>query len=167
MLRRWHIRGEMSVGKLVLKLLVTVLLAVIGWTDYKTMEIPDILNAALGICALISVFVSSGPSCAERLAGAVCVSVPMFLVCFVIRGAFGEGDMLLLSAMGFYLGWKSLLAGTFIGFFLGGMEAVYLLGTGKAAKGEHMAFGPALCTGLVITVFFGETLLNWYLGFFH
>lgn len=152
-----------------LKLLTAGILLIIGWTDYKTMEIPDIWNAALGICAFASLFMETGISIGERIGGAVCVSLPMYLLCVWIHGAFGEGDMLLLSVMGFYLGMRLLLLGAFLGFLLGGAEAVYLLGTRRVKPGEHarMAFAPALCAGLLTAMFFGERILSWYFGLFY
>ena len=70
--------------------------------------------------------------------------------------------------MGFYLGWRVLLPGVFLGFLLGGLEAVWLLASGRAKPGEgaHMAFGPALCLGLGISLFYGERIFFWYAGLF-
>lgn len=153
----------------ILKIFVSCLLIAIGWTDYRTMEIPDYLNIALGICALAAVFFVPEVPVFERCIGAVCISLPMFLLCRVIDGAFGGGDIFLLSVMGFYLGWRPLAAGTFIGFLIGGVQAGYLLMTGKAKKGEgaHMPFGPALCAGLMAAQFYGDEIIRWYLGFFY
>ena len=77
----------------------------------------------------------------ERLMGMVCVSVPMYTLCMVVKEAFGGGDILLLSIMGFYLGWRALLPGVFLGFLLGGLEAVWLLASGRAKPGEGGPYG--------------------------
>lgn len=136
--------------ELLLELVTAGLLAVIGWIDGRTMEIPYALSGALAICALADFFLFPGLPVGERLMGMVCVSVPMYTLCMVVKEAFGGGDILLLSIMGFYLGWRALLPGVFLGFLLGGLEAVWLLASGRAKPGEgaHMAFGPALCLGL-------------------
>lgn len=154
---------------IILRIAVSLLLAAIGWTDYKTMEIPDFLNFALGVCAFAALFIFPEIPVLERYIGAFCVSAPMYLLCLVIEDAFGEGDILLVGVMGFYLGWKALLAGTFLGFLIGGVQAVYLMKTGKAKPGEnaHMAFGPALCFGLFIAQFYGMEIFRWYQGFFY
>ena len=153
----------------VLKGIVVCLLVMIAVIDFKTMEIPDKLNLALGVCALCSIWMDVDIGLMDRLLGAVCVSLPMFLTCMVIPGAFGGGDIKLVFVMGLYLGWKSLLTGVFLGFLLGGMQALYLLLSGKvkAGKGAHMAFGPALCVGMVIAMFRGKELLGWYFGLFY
>lgn len=129
--------------ELLLELVTAGLLAVIGWIDGRTMEIPYALSGALAICALADFFLFPGLPVGERLMGMVCVSVPMYTLCMVVKEAFGGGDILLLSIMGFYLGWRALLPGVFIGFLLGGLEAVWFLASGRAKPGEgaHMAFG--------------------------
>lgn len=172
----WHFRmcravvvsGGHVLKIIILRILTSALLTAIGWTDYKTMEIPDALIWGLGLCAAIALFVCPEIPFLERCIGAVIVSVPMYLFCRVVEDAFGEGDMLLLAVMGFYLGWKSLLVGTFLGFLIGGLQAVYLLKTGKVKRGEHahMAFGPALCAGLMAAQFYSMEIFMWYLGFF-
>lgn len=92
--------------ELLLKLVTVGLLAVIGWIDGRTMEIPYALSGALAICALADFFLFPGLPVGERLMGMVCVSVPMYTLCMVVKEAFGGGDILLLSIMGFYLGWR-------------------------------------------------------------
>lgn len=107
--------------ELLLKLVTAGLLAVIGWIDGRTMEIPYALSGALAICALADFFLFPGLPVGERLMGMVCVSVPMYTLCMVVKEAFGGGDILLISIMGFYLGWRALLPGVFLGFLLGGL----------------------------------------------
>lgn len=122
--------------ELLLKLVTVGLLAVIGWIDGRTMEIPYALSGALAICALADFFLFPGLPVGERLMGMVCVSVPMYTLCMVVKEAFGGGDILLLSIMGFYLGWRALLPGVFLGFLLGGLEAVWLLASGRQSLGR-------------------------------
>lgn len=173
----WHYKnaapllymGDWPVKIIILRIVTSLLLAAIGWTDYKTMEIPDFLNFALGICAFAALFIAPEMPILERYIGAFCISAPMYLLCLVIEDAFGEGDIILVSVMGFYLGWRALLAGVFLGFLVGGIQAVYLLGSKRAAPGSHahMAFGPALCFGLFIAQFYGMDIFRWYQDFFY
>lgn len=155
--------------ELLLKLVTVGLLAVIGWIDGRTMEIPYALSGALAICALADFFLFPGLPVGERLMGMVCVSVPMYTLCMVVKEAFGGGDILLISIMGFYLGWRALLPGVFLGFLLGGLEAWYGFWRRDGrmpGEGAHMAFGPALCLGLGISLFYGERIFFWYAGLF-
>ena len=74
--------------ELLLELVTAGLLAVIGWIDGRTMEIPYALSGALAICALADFFLFPGLPVGERLMGMVCVSVPMYTLCMVVKEAF-------------------------------------------------------------------------------
>ena len=82
-----------------------------------------------------------------HIIGALCVSVPMFLLCLVIDGAFGGGDIKLMAAAGLFLGWQNTLLAMFFGIVFGGIYGIYLLAAKKAGKKDHFAFGPFLCVG--------------------
>ena len=155
--------------KAILDFVVIVLLIKIAWTDYKTMEIPDKWNVMLGMCGVAAFVVPQELSVLERIMGACCVSVPMYLLTVWIPGAFGGGDIKLTFVMGLYLGWKTVLFGTFIAILFGGMQALGLLVTGKVKMGEgvHMAFGPALCLGFILAHWWGDRMLSWYFGLFY
>jgi len=34
----------------------------------------------------------------------------------------------------------------------------------KKGKKEHIAFGPFLCAGMVVALFFGTQIITWYLN---
>ena len=68
-------------------------------------------------------------------------------------------------ALGAYLGWQQTLLTAFFAILSGGFYAMYLLKRGKAGRKDHFAFGPFLCVGAGLAVFFGNSILNWYLSF--
>ena len=144
------------------------LLFLIARVDADTMEIPDWLTIMTAAGALSSVWVFPDISLAERTAGLLCLSLPMSLICFLVPDAFGGGDIKLAAVMGAYLGWKACLAGTFAAVVAGGMQAVFLLASGRAkpGTGAHMPFGPALCAGMFLASLAGERMFEWYAGFF-
>lgn len=75
----------------------------------------------------------------------------------------GHGDFKLFAAFGAWFGWKFLplillfssITGTLFGF-------VYLY-LRQQSKDTPIAFGPFLCTSGLITLFWGDQLLEWYL----
>ena len=95
------------------------------------------------------------------------VALPMLLLSLFIPGAFGGGDIKLMAVCGFLLGWQLTLIAFFIALLLGGGIAIYLLLSGKRNRGEHMVFGPALCIGVALSLYFGKEILDYYLGFFY
>jgi len=154
---------------MVIQVLASILLFVIAMVDWKTMEIPDELNGMLGILSGISLWFMPEVSIPDRIIGAICVSVPMYLLCVLIPDAFGGGDIKLVFVMGFFLGWKKVLAGMFLAIMIGGMQALYLLirKNVKAGENAHMAFGPALCVGMIISMFWGDRLIFGYFNWFY
>lgn len=140
------------------------ILSVIAWIDQDTMEIlPSTLVVVL-IIGIISIFTMPEVSILSRVIGAFCVSVPLFLICMVIEGAFGGGDIKLMFVVGIVLGWKLTLVSVLIGFVTGGVAAVILLSSKKKGRKDHFPFGPYLCIGAVVALFYGEQLIQWYLG---
>lgn len=152
----------------VMVFLLLCLLAVVTFIDADTMEIPNSLSIWIAVLGLIS-FVF-GPTAAlpwyDHLIGAVCVSIPMFILAFVILGSFGLGDVKLMAAAGLFLGWQLTLVATFLGILFGGAYGIYLLATRKKGRKEHFAFGPALCAGIALSIFVGHPIITWYSGFF-
>ena len=72
--------------------------------------------------------------------------------------------MKLMAALGVYLGWQQTLVATFFGVVSAAVYALCLLGRGKAGRKDRFAFGPFLCAGAGLAMFFGENLLGWYLS---
>ena len=147
-----------------LALAVCGILLSVSLIDAETQTIPDRLNLALAVCGAVSVLLSPA-DWLPHIIGALCVSVPMFLLCLVIDGAFGGGDIKLMAAAGLFLGWQHTLLAMFFGIVFGGMYGIYLLAAKKAGKKDHFAFGPFLCAGIVIAMLFGGPVLEWYCAF--
>jgi len=144
---------------------VSMILIAVSVIDYNTSEIPDSLIIALIPFAIAAFWLLPDISPLSHAIGLVTISVPMLLLTLLIPGAFGGGDIKLMFVCGFLLGWQLTLLAFFIALMLGGSVALYLLLTKKRQKGQHMVFGPALCTGIVASLFFGNYILDWYIGF--
>lgn len=148
--------------------LLLCLLVVVTFIDADTMEIPNSLSIWIAVLGLLSF--AFGPTASlpwyDHLIGAVCISVPMFLLAFFVIGSFGLGDVKLMAAAGLFLGWQLVVLATFIGILIGGAYGIYVLATKKLGRKEHFAFGPALCIGIALSIFLGDPILSWYSGFF-
>ena len=131
-------------------LCLAVILIRIAWTDIRTMMIPD------------RVFTEPEIPFTARLIGIFCTALPMYLANLFVDGAFGGGDIRLLAAAGFCLGWKTCLIGTITGLFLGGLQSVVLLALGKVRFGERarIPFAPALCLGLFAARLFEDQIVS-------
>lgn len=148
-----------------------MLLTIVTFIDIDTMEIPFVLNVCILALGVISIFTRGGfcltggdLSLVSRIIGMLCVSLPLFLIVLVIPDGFGGGDIKLMFAAGFFLGWKATVIAFFIGLIIGGCQGVLLLVRRKKGKDDHFAFGPALSVGLMIATFVGTAMMNSYIN---
>ena len=125
------------------------LLGVIAWTDWKTMRIPNRLNAAVFVTGLCAVFTVPGPGVPDRVLGMFVVSVPMLLAALLAPGGFGGGDIKLMAAGGLFLGWEGNVLAAALGIFAGGIWGLYLLLFKRADRRDVFPFGPCLCGGML------------------
>lgn len=146
--------------------LYAAILIAIAVIDWDTMTIPDSLNIAIVICAIIMIILRGEVNMFSLVGGFFIVSVPMLLLAMAIPGAFGGGDIKMMAASGLILGFANTIVAAFIGIVIGGMYAIYLMKTKDVDRKSHMAFGPYLCMGCYIAMLYGDTIIQWYLGFF-
>jgi leader peptidase (prepilin peptidase)/N-methyltransferase len=80
------------------------------------------------------------------------------------REAMGRGDLKFLACIGAFLGWRAVLFSVFAGSLFGSVIGVGTMLIGKRVWSAKLPFGPYLAFGALIWLFFGETLVRWYLG---
>jgi leader peptidase (prepilin peptidase)/N-methyltransferase len=78
----------------------------------------------------------------------------------------GDGDLYLAAMLGAFLGWQGMLLSVFMAYLLAGGVAILLLSLKRIRMGEYIPFGPALVSGGIFTLFFGQQLIAWYVGLF-
>jgi leader peptidase (prepilin peptidase)/N-methyltransferase len=160
----WH---EPTLSLVPLAVLAFVLLA-ITFIDADTQEIPDGLVITGAIAGIGWVAMGNIPWQDERL-GAIAGAAPLSILdritlLLLKKDGFGYGDVKLMAMAGLFIGWRAMIPAFMFAFLLGAIFAVYLMATGKAKRGAYMAFGPFLCAGVLLALWFGEAVLEWYLG---
>ena len=150
----------------IIAFLFLCVLTVVSFVDMDTMEIPFSLVIAAALMGVLSALFFPEISFVERVIGIFCVSVPLYLLTVAVPGAFGGGDIKLMAACGIFLGWKLNLLALFLGVMGGGIYGFWLLAAKRKKRTDHFAFGPFLCLGMAAALFWGEKILDWYLGFF-
>ena len=138
-------------------------MTVITFIDMDTKEIPPVLNVCIFLIGVMSIWTVGGISMVDRVIGMLVISAPLCVL--ALLGGFGGGDVKLMFAAGFLLGWKSTVAGFFKGIIVGGVYGVYLLIKKLKGKKDEVAFGPFLCLGLAVSVFWGEEIMKAYISF--
>ncbi|MBI4689639.1 MAG: prepilin peptidase [Nitrospirae bacterium] len=88
-----------------------------------------------------------------------------YAVAVLSRGGMGGGDIKMMAMVGALMGWKSVLLTTFLGSLLGSIWGVFLMIVKGKGRKTKVPFGPFLAAGTIITLFFGQEILYWYLRY--
>lgn len=139
------------------------ILIAVSFQDIETRKILDRYWCAIVFLTIVSMITIPEIEMTSRLIGAGCVSIPMFVLTFIVPGFFGGGDMKLMAACGLFLGWKVTLVSTVLAIFAGGAYGIFLLVIKKAERKMQFAFGPFLCAGMAVGMMYGKTLIEWYI----
>jgi len=78
----------------------------------------------------------------------------------------GGGDIKYIAAAGALMGWVQVLFIIFIGALAGGLFGGLGMGFKKLNFLSKIPFGPFLALATLISIFFGEPIVDWYLGTF-
>ncbi len=143
-------------------------LIVIAVIDLYHQIIPDVVSLpGIGV-GIIGGLILPNITFLNSLIGLLVGGGSLFLVATLYQWLFkregmGGGDVKLLAMIGAFLGWKAVIMTILMGSFIGSLSGIILMMfKGKDFK-YAIPFGPFLSLGAVISLFFGEQLINWYL----
>ncbi|HCW31995.1 MAG: type IV prepilin leader peptidase PilD, leader peptidase (prepilin peptidase) / N-methyltransferase [Candidatus Peregrinibacteria bacterium GW2011_GWE2_39_6] len=150
---------------LTLFLFFSLVLVFIFFYDFLYLEIPDEIMLPSIFIALVSTFYPTTVSFTNGLLGAVIISVFFLLQILISKGRWlGGGDLRIGAFIGFILGWKLILVALFMAYLIGAIISLTLIATRRLNRKSMIAFGPFLVLGTFIALFWGETMINWYLN---
>lgn len=142
------------------------ILLVLAIIDINTQEIPYRFQIMILCLAFVSLFLPGFPDLKARLIGLAAVSVPMAVLTLIMNG-FGGGDIQLMAVSGLLLGWKAGVAAMLIGTVSAGAIGMVILGKNRNREKKILIpFGPFLAVGLIIAMFYGDSMIDWYLHHF-
>ena len=130
--------------------------------------IPDVISLPGIVIGLLGSLVIPQITFWSSLIGVLSGGGSLFLVATVYQWLFkregmGGGDVKLLAMIGAFLGWKAVILTIFLSSFIGSIIGItVMLIKGKDFK-YAIPFGPFLAAGAVISLFWGENLISWYL----
>lgn len=150
---------------LIRDLVIIVLLTFVFLYDLKYREILDRVTT---IPAIILLFLSLGfgwHSWQSLLFG-ILFGAGFFLTLYIIsKGAWiGGGDIRLGFLMGVILGWPNVLVAFFIAYMLGAVMSLILIALKQKTMKSETAFGTYLAVGTLVSMFFANNIINWYLS---
>lgn len=95
------------------------------------------------------------------------VGIGLFFVSLILltKGkGMGGGDVKLGFLIGLFNGFPYNILGIFLGFVIGSVFSLGLIGLKQKTMKDIIPFGPFLIAGSLVSLFFGRYIINWYLG---
>ena len=80
------------------------------------------------------------------------------------REAMGFSDVQIVAAAGLLLGWQKLIFAMLVGSVVGSVVMLTLNRVKNQEKDTEYPFGPFICGGVLLAMFAGEPVLNWYVS---
>ena len=142
------------------------LLIVISMIDFDTQDVYTstiMFGAVVGIVFLsIHQFILKEEGL-NFIFGGIAGAVIIGIIVFVTRGM-GEGDIEIAGVCGLFLGVKGILIALFLGIIIGGIAAISILLLKIKNSKDRIAFGPFIAIGTIISMLYGNEILNAYLS---
>jgi len=127
-----------------------------------------VMVVALLLSIFFSIFFPQSeivPEIKQAVIGSGIGLVVFLLIVLISRGGMGWGDVKLAALIGLVTGYLVIVA-LLMGMILGGLVAILLLGLKIKKRKEAIPFGPFLAVATIVTLLWGNDILNWYLGLF-
>ena len=149
-------------GRFVVGALFCAVLVAVTATDLTHRIIPNrIVVPAAAVILVAQTALEPSP---QWTLGALGASGFLFLAVLAYPAGMGMGDVKLALVMGAALG-KTVAVAMMLGMLTALLPSIILLARhGSAARKMGIPFGPFLALGSVVALFFGEQLVDWYLG---
>lgn len=160
----YMVQKERNMKSILFTMLVCVILILIAVTDARQRRIPNILLGAFFIVVLFSAVVCPEVTWNSRVLGSVSVSVILLAATWIRPGAFGAGDVKLMAVSGLLLGMAKNLTAFLFAVVLAAVYCLPGLVLGGRKRTAEIAFGPFLCIGIVMSIFWGEKFIQWYIS---
>ena len=138
--------------------LYTVGAAAVSWVDLDVRRVPDAVLVFWAPALAVAVAggaLAEGSAAVVARAGVGAAAMGGLYLIAALVGSMGLGDVKLAAVSGMVLGAVGLHAvvvATVAGFALAAVVALALLASGRAGRGDHLAFAPALCAGAVVAL---------------
>ena len=151
----------------IIYMILCTLLIIISFIDLKERIIPDVLSLPFIAIGFIVSFFLRTLSPIDSLLGILAGGGSLLIIAIAgtylfKKEAMGGGDIKLAAMIGAFLGWQLTLLSLFLGFFLGSIIGVIVLIINKG-KSDIVPFGPFIALGAMLSIFWGQAIIFWYL----
>jgi leader peptidase (prepilin peptidase)/N-methyltransferase len=147
-----------------------VILLAIAVIDWKHQIIPDVLSLGGTVFGIAGAFICLPIRPLDSIIGAAAGAGLILIIALLYKGirkvdGMGGGDVKFMAMIGAFLGWQLIFPVLFIASFMGSVYGLLLVRSGGNGK-TAVAFGSFLAPSAAVVFFFGNLLLDLYLGFY-
>lgn len=146
-------------------------LVALAFIDLDTTYLPDSMTLPLIWAGLLFSLLTGQVDLQAAVIGAMAGYLLLWSVYWLFKlvtgkEGMGYGDFKLLAAIGAWLGWKALPVVILLSSFTGALIGILMIVLVKHDRRVPIPFGPYLAAGGVIALFFGQQLMQLWLGSF-
>ncbi len=140
-------------------------LLAISFIDIEFQIIPNVIVLPITVVGL-SLSIASDPSnWWMPLSFSIGAFLFMLIIHLIYPGGMGMGDVKLSLMVGAFLV-RNAVSALFIGFLLGSVYGISLIIIKRKKLKQAIPFGPFIALGSIISLFWGNNILKWYISFF-
>ena len=144
-------------------------LVVVTFIDLEHQIIPDSITLPGIVIGFVISFFIPNLGWLNSLLGILAGGGSLLLVAYgyeflTKRDGMGGGDIKLLAMMGAFFGWKAILFIVFAASLVGSVIGVSIMLAQKKDSTLAIPFGPYLASAAVLYIFYGNTIIFWYLN---
>lgn len=150
--------------ELAVALLFISMLVIITVSDIAYMLIPNKILLPFGISIALLRIVSPLAPWWDSFLGATVGFLVLLLIAIVSKGGMGGGDIKLFFVIGLVLGTKLALFTLFLAALIGSIVGIIHLRRTRQGRKTPIPFGPSIAAAAVISYFYGNLLVGWYLS---
>lgn len=167
-----------NITALMIYMIFTSSLVVVTFIDLKHYIIPDeisIPGAVVGLLlSILPAHLTDGQLLSHSfldsligcvLGGGLLYLTALFSLVVFKKEGMGGGDVKLLAMVGAFLGWKPVLITIVLGSVLGALVGVTLIALRLRGRKDYIPFGPYLALAALLSLVWGNRLLEVYLMF--
>jgi leader peptidase (prepilin peptidase)/N-methyltransferase len=114
------------------------------------------------IALIVSIFLP--PHIAKAAIGGGIGFGLFILIALISRGGMGWGDVKLATLLGLVTGFPLVFIALLLAIIFGGLVAIVLLMLKIRGRKEPIPFGPFLSLSIIVTMLWGNNILDWYLN---
>lgn len=155
------IKFGFSFNSVIIFLIISTLI-VLSVIDFKYKVIYDRFHV-IGVIVGVIYIVFDTETFIYKIIGLM-IGFLIFFAIAVFTNALGGGDVKLMAVIGFIFGIEGILFVTFFSFITGALTATLLIILRVKDRKDEIPFGPFVSISVMLYIFFGSYIIDWYLS---